>query len=73
VQAVRNHDVTVVNSSGDLGAASNPCPGAAAVFPAVKGVNLLDSDPFTLAAGGTSLQANRADRAQARRRLSPSR
>jgi len=66
LQAARNHDVTVVNSSGDLGAASNPCPGAAAVFPSVKGVNLLDSDPLTLAAGGTSLQANRATGAYVR-------
>jgi subtilase family serine protease len=62
LQAARDHDVTVVNSSGDVGAASNPCPGAGAgaAFPLFKGVNLLDSDPLTLAAGGTSLQANRA-------------
>jgi subtilase family serine protease len=60
LQAARNHDVTVINSSGDLGAAANPCPGAGAAFTAVKGVNLLDADPLTLAAGGTSLQANRS-------------
>ena len=64
LQAAANHDVTVVNSSGDTGAASNPCPGGAA-FPSVKGVNLLDSDPLTLAAGGTSLQASRATGAYA--------
>jgi subtilase family serine protease len=64
LQAARDHDVTVVNSSGDTGAASNPCPGGAA-FPSVKGVNLLDSDPLTLAAGGTSLQASRATGAYA--------
>jgi subtilase family serine protease len=60
LQAARNHDVTVVNSSGDLGAASNPCPGNGPAFAEFKGVNLLDSDPLTLAVGGTSLQANRA-------------
>ena len=59
LQAAADHDVTVVNSSGDTGAASNPCPGAGAAVPVFKGVNLLDSDPLTLAAGGTSLQANR--------------
>jgi subtilase family serine protease len=50
--------VTVVNSSGDSGAVSRTCPGAAAGPAPVKGVNLLDSDPLTLAAGGTSLQAS---------------
>jgi subtilase family serine protease len=65
LQAARDHDVTVVNSSGDIGAASNPCPGAGAAFPVFKGVNLLDSDPLTLAAGGTSLQASRATGAYA--------
>jgi subtilase family serine protease len=60
LQAARDHDVTVVNSSGDIGAASNPCPGAGTAFNVFKGVNLLDSDPLTLAAGGTSLRANRA-------------
>jgi subtilase family serine protease len=56
LQAAEEHDVTVVNSSGDYGAAANPCPGASAV----KGVNLPDSDPLALAAGGTSLQASQA-------------
>ena len=65
LQAAADHDATVVNSSGDIGADSNPCPGAGAVFPAVKGVNLLDADPLVLAAGGTSLQANRATGAYA--------
>jgi hypothetical protein len=27
LQAAANHDVTVVTSSGDTGAAANPCPG----------------------------------------------
>jgi subtilase family serine protease len=65
LQAAASHDVTVVNSSGDTGAAANPCPGAAGAFPSVKGVNLLDADPLTLAAGGTSLHANRATGAYA--------
>ncbi len=59
LQAAQRDHVTFVNSSGDAGAAANPCPGAAATAAYVKGVNLLDSDPLTLAAGGTSLQANR--------------
>jgi subtilase family serine protease len=59
LQAAQRDHVTVVNSSGDSGAAANPCPGAATTAAHVKGVNLLDSDPLTLAAGGTSLQANR--------------
>ena len=65
LQAAASHHVTVVNSSGDTGAAANPCPGAAAGFPAVRGVNLPDADPFVLAAGGTSLQASRATGAYA--------
>ncbi len=60
LQAAADNHVTVVNSSGDTGAAANPCPGAAAAFPTVKGVNLPDADPLVLAAGGTSLQASRA-------------
>jgi len=60
LQAARNSDVTVVNSSGDIGASENPCPGAATALPGVKGVNLLDSDPLVLAAGGTSLLASHA-------------
>ena len=58
LQAARNQHVTVVNSSGDFGAVSKPCPGAGTASAPVKGVDLLDSDPLTLAAGGTSLQAN---------------
>jgi len=65
LQAAADHHVTVVNSSGDTGAAAIPCPGAAAAFPAFKGVNLLDADPLTLAAGGTSLQADHATGAYA--------
>jgi subtilase family serine protease len=57
LQTARNNDVTVVNSSGDFGASANPCRAGTAV--AVKGVNLMASDPLVLAAGGSSLQANR--------------
>lgn len=60
LQAARKADVTVVNSSGDSGAASKPCPGAGPASPMVTGVNLPDSDPLTLAAGGTSLRADHA-------------
>ena len=59
LQAARNHHVTVINSSGDFGAAANPCSEAGAYTP-VKGVNLIDADPLVLAAGGTSLRANRS-------------
>lgn len=65
LQSDANHDVTVVSSSGDIGASTNPCPGARTAFTGIKGVNLLDSDPLVLAAGGTSLQANHATGAYA--------
>jgi subtilase family serine protease len=58
LQAASDRHVTVVNSSGDSGVVSRACPGAAAGSAPVTGVNLLDSDPLTLAAGGTSLQAS---------------
>jgi subtilase family serine protease len=65
LESDRNHDVTVVNSSGDIGASTNPCPGTGTASTGVKGVNLLDSDPLVLAAGGTSLQASHATGAYA--------
>jgi subtilase family serine protease len=58
LQAARDRHVTVVNSSGDSGVVGRPCPGAATVSAPVKEVDLVDSDPLTLAAGGTSLQAS---------------
>jgi subtilase family serine protease len=58
LQAASDRHVTVVNSSGDSGAAGRPCPGAVPGAAPVREVNLLDSDPLTLAAGGTSLQAS---------------
>jgi subtilase family serine protease len=57
LQAAQRHQVTVAVSSGDSGAATDPCPGGAAA--PVKGVNLPASDPLALAVGGTSLQASR--------------
>jgi subtilase family serine protease len=58
LQTARDRHVTVVISSGDSGVVSRPCPGAAVGSAPVAGVNLLASDPLTLAAGGTSLQAS---------------
>jgi subtilase family serine protease len=55
LQVDAQQHLTVVAASGDNGAAIIPCPGALAP---VKGVNLPQSDPFVLAAGGTSLTAN---------------
>ena len=60
LQAARDRHVTVVASSGDLGAASLPCSGAGAAAVPVKGVNLPASDPLVLAVGGTTLQASHA-------------
>ena len=60
LQAAQHDRVTVVMSSGDYGAAITPCHGARASAAPVKGVDLPASDPLTLAAGGTSLQASRA-------------
>jgi subtilase family serine protease len=57
LQTAQSKHVTVVVSSGDWGAATDPCPGAGAAAAQVKGVNLPASDPLALAVGGTSLQA----------------
>ncbi|HKW73148.1 MAG TPA: hypothetical protein VJQ08_10020, partial [Candidatus Dormibacteraeota bacterium] len=53
----RDHHVTVVAASGDKGAASDLHFGATTP---VKEVSLPASDPLVLAAGGTSLTADRA-------------
>ena len=58
LQAAQSEHVTVVVSSGDSGAATDPCPGAGTAAAPVKGVNLPASDPLALAVGGTSLQAS---------------
>jgi subtilase family serine protease len=49
--------VTVIASSGDDGAAGGPCSGTEPV--PVRAVNVPASDPLVLAAGGTTLEANR--------------
>jgi subtilase family serine protease len=59
LQAAQSKRVTVVVSSGDLGAATDLCPGVGTAVVPVKGVNLPASDPLALAVGGTSLQASR--------------
>jgi subtilase family serine protease len=50
--------VTVAVSSGDSGAATDPCPGTPSA--PVKGVDLPASDPLALAVGGTTLQLDRS-------------
>jgi subtilase family serine protease len=59
LQADQEHHVTVVASSGDFGAASTACAGPG-VPTSVKAVGLPASDPLVLAAGGTTLDADRA-------------
>jgi len=63
LQATVNRGTTVVAASGDIGAAAYQCDLYAALTgtpPAAptKGVLLLASDPYVLAAGGTSLTAS---------------
>jgi subtilase family serine protease len=57
LQAAQDHHVTVVTSTGDLGAASTSCSGGA---PVVKEVGLPASDPLVLAVGGTGLDVDSA-------------
>ncbi len=57
LRADRDHHVTVVAASGDKGAASDLHFGSTTP---VKEVSLPASDPLVLAAGGTSLTADRA-------------
>jgi subtilase family serine protease len=57
LQAAQDHHVTVVSSTGDLGAANLVCSGTA---PPVKAVGLPAADPLVLAVGGTSLAADSA-------------
>ena len=59
LQADQKHDVTVVASSGDFGAASTACAGPG-VPTSVKEVGLPASDPLVLAVGGTTLDADPA-------------
>ena len=57
LQSAEDHHVTVVSSTGDLGAASPGCSGGQ---PPVEDVGLPAADPLVLAVGGTSLDADRA-------------
>ncbi|HET9968673.1 MAG TPA: S53 family peptidase, partial [Streptosporangiaceae bacterium] len=59
LQTAQRDRVTVVVGTGDSGAATTACPGPGAGSTQVKGVDFPASDPFVLAAGGTSLQASR--------------
>jgi subtilase family serine protease len=64
LQADASHQVTVVAATGDTGAAGEPCAlidalgGSLNGFTPRKEVNLVVSDPFVLAAGGTTLDAS---------------
>ena len=58
---VASRHVTVVAASGDTGAAAEVCSFAPnATYKPVKGVTLISSDPYVLAAGGTTLTASHA-------------
>jgi subtilase family serine protease len=59
LQTAQRDRVTVVVGTGDQGAAATVCPGPGAGSTQVKGVDFPASNPFVLAAGGTSLQASR--------------
>ncbi len=59
LQADQEHHVTVVASSGDFGAASTQCADFG-IPTSVREVGLPASDPLVLAAGGTTLDADRA-------------
>src|SRR5262249_27212054 len=58
-----DHHVTVVAASGDIGVVGEPCRLIRGLiggsFSPVKEANLPASDPLVLAAGGTTLTANR--------------
>ena len=61
LRTVASRHVTVVAASGDTGAATEFCslaPGA--TYTPAKGVTLISSDPYVLAAGGSTLIASRA-------------
>jgi subtilase family serine protease len=60
LQAARDHQVTVVAGSGDIGAVSRPCPGSTpqGARTPVKEVSAPASDPLVLATGGTTFTAS---------------
>jgi subtilase family serine protease len=60
LRAAQDHYVTVVSSTGDLGAATVACSGSDGGRP-VKEVGLYAAEPLVLAAGGTSLNAEPAN------------
>ena len=55
LQAARDHHMTVVSSTGDLGVATHACSVAGSP---VKAVGLYAAGPLVLAVGGTSLEAD---------------
>jgi subtilase family serine protease len=59
LEAAREHHVTVVGATGDIGPVGETCTINSSPFTPVRGVTLPASDPLVLAAGGTSLQASR--------------
>jgi subtilase family serine protease len=58
LEAAREHHVTVVGATGDIGPVGETCTLSAPSFIPVRGVTLPASDPLVLAAGGTSLRAS---------------
>jgi subtilase family serine protease len=58
LEAAREHQVTVVGATGDIGPVGETCTINSSPFTPVRGVTLPASDPLVLAAGGTSLQAS---------------
>jgi subtilase family serine protease len=66
LQDAASHHVTVVAASGDIGPVGEPCQLikglVGGTFSPVKEANLPASDPLVLAAGGTTLTADRTGR-----------
>jgi subtilase family serine protease len=58
LRAAREHHVTVVAATGDIGPVAETCTVSGSSFTPVRGVTLPASDPLVLAAGGTSLTAS---------------
>ncbi len=58
LEAAREHHVTVVGATGDIGPVAETCTLSGSSFTPVRGVTLPASDPLVLAAGGTSLHAS---------------
>jgi subtilase family serine protease len=58
LRQVASRHVTVVAASGDTGAATEACSLTGGSYTPAKGVTLIASDPYVLAAGGTMLTAS---------------